>query len=302
VAEPPARKIMTGSESPWAGDSWQRPRLRNRAWRHLKYPLYLPTPALTRWERLMVNLRVGGAKCTVCGRLAPLLIEHDNLRETCICGRCGAPTRQRQIAYVVCEALSVARNRRLASMRDVAALDGLTVYNTETTGAIHRLLCRRTDYLCSEYLDPALQSGEMVNGVMHQDLMKLSFAGDSIDLVLSSDVFEHVADPYRAHAEVFRVLKRGGRHVFTVPFYQTEFLDEERATVDAQGALVHLLEPVYHQDPVRQDQGVLVYNIFAVEMLAKLRRIGFRTNMYLLHSHWHGLLGPNGLVFEAIKE
>jgi hypothetical protein len=93
-----------------------------------------------------------------------------------------------------------------------------------------------------------------------------------------------------------------GRHVFTVPFYQTEFLDEVRAIVDDTGALVHLKEPVYHQDPVRPDEGVLVYTIFAVEMLAKLRRIGFRTNMYLLHSHWHGMLGPNGLVFEAIKE
>jgi hypothetical protein len=90
--------------------------------------------------------------------------------------------------------------------------------------------------------------------------------------------------------------------VFTVPFYQTEFLDEVRSMVDERGMLVHLKEPVYHQDPVRQSEGVLVYTIFAVEMLARLRKIGFRTNMYLMHSHWHGMLGPNGLVFEAIKE
>lgn len=292
---------MTGRESPWAGASWQL-RRRNEAHRYLKYPLYLPTPPLTRLERLMVKLRLGAAICTVCGRLAPLLIEHDNLRETAICGRCHSRTRQRQIAYVLCQALSVARNRGIRCLKDLAGIESLVIYNTETKGAVHDCLSRRPDYLCSEYLGPGLESGAVVEGIVHQDLMKLSFATDSIDVVLTSDVFEHVADPYRAHAELFRVLKRGGRHVFTVPFYQTEFLDEVRSRVDEHGALVHLKEPVYHQDPVRPEEGVLVYTIFAVEMLAKLRTIGFRTNMYLVHNHWHGLLGPNGLVFEAIKE
>ena len=297
----PARRIMNGSESPWSGDG-RRPGMRNEAHRYLKYPLYLPSPALTRRERLMVKLGGGLAKCTVCGRLAGLHIQHDNLRETGLCGRCGSRTRQRQIAFVVCHALSVARNRRIRTMKDVARLDSLVVYNTETKGAIHDLLSLRPDYLCSEYLDPGLQSGTQVGGVMHQDLMALSFGSESIDLVLSSDVFEHVADPYRAHAEIHRVLRPGGRHVFTVPFHQTEFLDEVRATVDERGNVVHLKEPMYHQDPVRLEEGVLVYTLFSVEMLVKLHRLGFRTNMYLLHSHWHGMLGPNGLVFESIKE
>jgi hypothetical protein len=293
---------MTGSESPWSGDGGRRPGLKNEAHRYLRYPLYLPSPPLTRRERLMVKLGVGLAKCTVCGWLAPLYFEHDNLRETGLCCGCRSRTRQRQIAFVVCQALSVARNRRIRTMKDVARLDSLVVYNTETRGAFHDLLSHRPDYLCSEYLDPGLKSGAVVDGVMHQDLMALSFASESIDLVLSSDVFEHVADPYRAHAEVHRVLRPGGRHVYTVPFHQTEFLDEVRATVDEGGRIVHLEEPMYHQDPVRLEEGVLVYTLFSLEMLTKLRKLGFRTNMYRLHSHWHGMLGPNGLVFESIKE
>ena len=250
----------------------------------------------------MVRLGRGLAKCPVCGWLAPIYVEHDNLRETGICRRCHSRTRQRQIAFVVCQALSVARNRRIRTMKDVSRLDSLVVYNTETKGAFHDLLSKRPDYLCSEYLDPGLKSGTVVDGVLHQDLMALSFGSESIDLVLSSDVFEHVADPYRAHAELHRVLRPGGRHVYTVPFHQSEFLDEVRARVDERGEIVHFMEPVYHQDPVRLAEGVLVYTVFAVEMLGKLRRLGFRTNMYLLHSHWHGMLGPNGLVFESIKE
>jgi SAM-dependent methyltransferase len=298
------RRIMSGAESPWRGrgEGWRRPGAGNPAHRHLRYPLYLPSPALTPFERLVSTLHWSVVKCTVCGGLAPLYIEHENLRETGICARCHARTRHRQLAYVVCHSLSTARGLKLRNLRDVARLESLVVYNTESKGAIHDVLSRRADYLCSEYLDPALASGTVVNGIMHQDLMSLSFPSESIDVVLSSDVFEHVADPYQGHAEVHRVLRPGGRHVFTVPFYQTEFLDEVRATVDAQGNLVHHLEPVYHQDPVRLSEGVLVYTIFSVEMLARLRRIGFRTHVYLLHSYWHGMMGPNGLLFEAIKE
>ena len=59
--------------------------------------------------------------------------------------------------------------------------------------------------------------------------MALSYDDASIDLILSSDVFEHVPDPYRAHAEVHRVLRPGGHHVFTVPFHQHAHLDDVRA-------------------------------------------------------------------------
>jgi hypothetical protein len=38
-----------------------------------------------------------------------------------------------------------------------------------------------------------------------------------------------------------------------------------------------------------------------VEMLIRLRQLGFVTNMYRLHSPRHGILGHNAIVFEAIK-
>ena len=156
-------------------------------------------------------------------------------------------------------------------------------------------------YVCSEYFGDSYRSGDLVNDVLHQDLMDLSFGNESIDLVLSSDVFEHIPDPYKAHEEVYRVLKPGGRHIFTVPFYQTEFLDEERAIADMTGNTVFLLPPLHHEDPMRS-KGVLVYKIFSLEMLVRLRRIGFRTMLYQLYKPLYGILGPNAIVFEAIKD
>lgn len=141
----------------------------------------------------------------------------------------------------------------------------------------------------------------MVNNVMHQDLTNLSLDDESIDLVISSDVFEHISDPYRAHQEVYRVLKKSGRHIFTVPFYQTEFLDENRVVVKGDGAQLFIKSPIYHKDPLAPDRDSLVYKIFSLEMLIKLRRIGFITSVYKLYKPLYGIVGPNAIVFEALK-
>lgn len=136
---------------------------------------------------------------------------------------------------------------------------------------------------------------------MHQDLRDLSLENAYVDLVLSADVLEHVPDPYTAHREIHRILQPGGRHIFTVPFHQTEFLDEVRTRIDQSGKLVFEKEPCFHADPLRPE-GALVYTIFGLEMLVKLAMIGFRTNLYHLHVPLYGIWGPNAVVFEAIKE
>jgi len=113
-------------------------------------------------------------------------------------------------------------------------------------------------------------------------------------------VFEHIPDPYRAHQQVHRILKPGGRHVFTVPFHPQGFLDESRAKHDAKGNPVFLAPPIYHDDPL-STTGVLVYTIFGLEMLVRLRQIGFLTNLFHLSAPWLGIIGPNALVFDALK-
>lgn len=274
--------------------------MKNKVSKFIKYPLY---PSLSsRLEKLIVKLHFGGiAKCPVCGAFTLIHVKGDNLRETCICIRCKSNNRQRQIAYVVCHAVGCAKKRRFSSLKGFTKLDDFAVYNTEARGAIHNWLSRMKNYICSEYFGNSYKSGEFVNNIMHQDLMNLSLSNESIDLVISSDVFEHIPDPYKAHEEVYRILKRGGRHIFTVPFYQTEFLDEDRTILDSNGNTVFLKEPIYHGDPLNS-KGALVYKIFSLEMLVKLRKIGFRTNLYHLYMPLYGILGPNAIVFEAIKD
>ena len=221
------------------------------------------------------------------------------------CIRCRATNRQRQIAYFLYSTIAQIAERNFSSLKSLASFDSsnFVLYNTEANGAVHNQLSKVNGYIYSEYFGSSYKSGEVVNGVIHQDLMQLSFADESIDIAMSSDVFEHIPDPYKAHQELFRVLKHGGRHIFTVPFNPNEYLDDHRARLDDQGDIIYLKEPVYHGDPLDQEKGILVYNTFALEMLVELKKIGFKTNLYVLRGlFWRGIVGPDAIIFEAVKD
>ena len=253
-------------------------------------------------DRAVVRLgTIAPIRCPVCGRLSAATGFAQNLRETGRCRRCGATNRNRQLAFVATRAVSEQRGQPVKSLAELRAFRNLVVYNTEAQGALHDQLHQMPRYVCSEYLGPGHEPGELVGDTQHEDLTSLSFRDASIDLVLSSDVFEHVPDPYRAHAEVHRVLRPGGCHVFTVPFHQHAHLDDVRARLQADGEPEFLAEAIYHDDPVRPE-GVLVFTIFGLEMLVRLAELGFSTGMYCLWSPWHGIVGANGLVFAAVKQ
>lgn len=49
------------------------------------------------------------------------------------------------------------------------------------------------------------------------DMARIIFESDSVDVVISNHVLEHVGDDQKALGEIFRVLKRGGFAMLTVP-------------------------------------------------------------------------------------
>jgi SAM-dependent methyltransferase len=193
--------------------------------------------------------------------------------------------------------------RQQLSLSEGGAIDlaiGSTIFNTEAAGPVHDAIRHHPGYVCSEYYGRDLKSGDVINGIRHEDLQRLSFADDSLDVVLSSDVLEHMPSPYEAHVEIFRVLRPGGRHLFTVPFWPWIVKDDVRAEL-IDGEIRHLAEPAFHGDPVRPGEGILVWTIFGLEMLVRLADIGFKPSAWNLHEPKSGIVGNWSIVFEAFK-
>ena len=86
---------------------------------------------------------------------------------------------------------------------------------------------------------PSRRNAATTPGLVHveypeEDIQALSWADGSFDLVLTSETLEHVPDPALALRETLRVLRPGGRHVFTVPLDPARDATRSRAGLPAE--------------------------------------------------------------------
>jgi SAM-dependent methyltransferase len=117
------------------------------------------------------------------------------------------------------------------------------------------------------------------NGRSNQNLERLTFPDAYFDLVVTSDVMEHVRLPERAHSEIRRVLGSGGVYLFTVPHFRDPFETMVRVTVvdpDDPSRDAFLMEPEYHGDVNCEDNAALSYRVFGRDIDGTLERLGFR--------------------------
>lgn len=211
--------------------------------------------------------------CTVCGRHSFFLKTGDNLRETYNCENCHSNSRNRHLSKVLIETFAVEGPCSLDSL--IAARPGLAVYESQASGAIHDRLKALKNYTCSEYFADVAPGSLSASGILCQDIQRLSFPDNSFDLVITQDVMEHVREPELAWKEIYRVLKPGGYHVFTVP-WDREQKTVRRVKLDGEKE-VHVLPRRVHEDGIRDG---LVYTDFGYDMIEELDATGFHTSVH----------------------
>lgn len=233
------------------------------------------------------------------------------LRESGLSSTSGSSNRYRQLSTgILMAAERILSKPRIRCISEVAQ-SRLAVYSAEAKSSIHKVFQKHsTNYIASEYFaQDGLKGGDLVDGVRHEDLQETSFQDGSFDIVTSTEVFEHIPFPYRAHREVYRILRSGGAHVFTVPFVpdsendiHMSSLDEETGKIShGPGAPPHFKAPMYHGDYIRPE-GVLVFNLFGQEMIRNLCEIGFRVETWNMYVPEFGVVGAGSLVFVAWKD
>jgi SAM-dependent methyltransferase len=127
-------------------------------------------------------------------------------RESLFCERCGCSLRVRRIA----EVLIGLYGRGAATLVELTREDHfrrLRIAEINSIGRMHPFLAVAPHLTHVEYPE--------------EDIQSLSWHDESFDLVLTSETLEHVRDPGQALRETRRILRVGGRHVFTVPIDPT---------------------------------------------------------------------------------
>jgi SAM-dependent methyltransferase len=154
------------------------------------------------------------------------------------------------------------------------------VYYVGERGPVRRRLAQLPHYTESRYT-PEVTLGTVVGDrATVQDLQQLTFADESFDLVVSSHVMEHVPDPWKALSEIRRVLRPGGRYVFSVPFRRVVLRETlVRAVVDG-GDVRHLLDPIYHDAP---DGRSLVFHEFGADLVERGEAVGLSVRVVRPH-------------------
>jgi SAM-dependent methyltransferase len=205
--------------------------------------------------------------------LSPEWVARFEHREGTYCPVCGNNERARQLARVLVENLNrdyQLAARSLAELVTAPTLASLRLAEINSCGGLHRWLRQLPGLVYSEY------GG--TDGVRHEDLMNLTFADATFDLVLTSETLEHVPDVPRALAEIRRILRPGGQHVFTVPV----ICDRPRSRTCAllQGeTLVHLRPPSYHGSPGQRAEDMMVMTEFGADLMETLARAGFEVGL-----------------------
>jgi SAM-dependent methyltransferase len=208
--------------------------------------------------RVIPNARYLGRsqfrRCRACDRIS-LIVAFGADGEFHICLRCRANLRYELIASYLRE--------------EISAMSSLDVLELDPGSPLSALLGRARSHTRSFFRENIAPGTRREDGAVCQDITSLTFPDDSLDLIISSDVLEHVPDIEAAFRESARVLRPGGAHIFTVPPRPTTV---RRAYVQ-QGQVIHLTSPEYHSDPL-SPSGILAFWDYGPDLASKVDTAG----------------------------
>ena len=152
----------------------------------------------------------------------------------------------------------------------------------------------------SEFFGYDKKSGELIDGIRHEDALNLSLFDESVDIIVSNDVFEHIPNYKKGLSEAYRVLKQNGLLLISIPFLVDNMKTKQRAILK-NNQIEHILPPEYHSNPISND-GSLVFFDYGWDFLKFLKNSGFH-DVYMLsyYDMFYGYIG-NGMQFIFVAE
>ena len=224
-------------------------------------------------------------RCNICGHSGTLLHEMPDLelharfhigtlRETLRCRTCFSKMRDRTVAAGLLDVLAERFDLKADTITDLAERmpAEIRVLDTDANGRIGRLLGRSPGYVLSLYQPEHENGATLAGGALNVDLERMPFPDQSFDVIITTEVMEHVRYVDIAHREIARCLSDGGTYLFTVPYDAS--LSETWRLIDPETdeELVH--PPHMHGDPDLRAEGIKSYRVFGLDLTAQLQDAG----------------------------
>ena len=189
-----------------------------------------------------------------------------------LCSKCGASFRYEMLGRHI---------------RGRGSLSDSVVLELDPGSALVRLLSQAKTHIRTYFRPDDAPGSTRADGVVMQDITRLTYDDNSLDMIVSSDVLEHVPDIRRAFQESARTLKPGGVHIFTIPREtETRQLAELR-----DGQVHHLVDPPeYHSDPLDR-RGILAFWHFGPDLQAQFGDTGLEFERFEMHD------GPDRMAY-----
>ena len=142
------------------------------------------------WSSPFWQWRINSGICPKCGKTKFLVMRRDAFMTRCL--RCSNNVNNLAIIEII------------KSLQ----LSPKSSWEMSTYGATHEFLQNHSEnYVCSEYSNH-YSSGEIIDGTRIEDATSTSFENNSLELITSNQVFEHIPDDLSAFRECYRILKK----------------------------------------------------------------------------------------------
>jgi len=232
-------------------------------------------------------------RCNVCGQNTRFYFSDPALyRESLYCAECRTTSRYRSIARGILQAIRLLSGVEAADLTQLAGRESgrrLSLYDTQVSfryeGCAYPLpellgRCKWIDVQTSVYQPGERPGRKLGPGTTNQNLEKLTFPDASFDVVVTSDVMEHVRLDDLAHREIRRILRPGGIYLFTVPHFRapSSFIRVQVVNPADASKDVFLTEKEYHGDANADGPGALSYRSYGTDLDDKLTALGFEVS------------------------
>ncbi|MFC1850268.1 methyltransferase domain-containing protein [candidate division CSSED10-310 bacterium] len=185
--------------------------------------------------------------CCTCDQEVTFIAENEWLRDFYVCNNCSSIPRERALIYCIEKFYP---DWRSYAIHEISPID---------RGASKKLRLQCPGYSMSMFSPHVPLGTDLTGGMRNENIETMTFADETFDLVISQDVLEHIFQPDKAFAEIGRVLKPGGAHIFAVPLINKEKASEQWARMNESGEIDYLNKPEYHTSSDGSDSLVTMH-------------------------------------------